>query len=119
MSPKLPAGVDVGIGDDAAVLESGSAPLVWTVDSAVEGVHFRRAWLSLEDIGWRSLMAAASDLAAMGARPRGILCALVLPPEFSDDDLENLARGQAAAATAIGSAVLGGNLSRGGELSIT
>jgi thiamine-monophosphate kinase len=64
-------------------------------------------------------MAAASDLAAMGARPRGVLSALVLPLELTDAELEALARGQAAAAEAIGTAVIGGNLSRGSELSVT
>jgi len=115
----LPAGVSLGIGDDAAVLAPAGAPLVWTVDSAVEGVHFRRDWLSLEDIGWRSLTAAASDLAAMGASPRGALSALILPANFSDADLLALARGQAEAAAALGTAVIGGNLARGNELSIT
>src|SRR5689334_7642676 len=38
------ARVEVGIGDDAAVLTAGALPIVWTVDSAVEGVHFRREW---------------------------------------------------------------------------
>ena len=115
----MAAGVRVGIGDDAAVLAAGDAPLVWTVDAAVEGVHFRHEWMSLEDVGWRSLMAAASDLAAMGATPRGVLCALVLPRSFTDGDLEALARGQDEAARALGTRVVGGNLSRGGELSIT
>jgi thiamine-monophosphate kinase len=112
-------GVVVPIGDDAAVLTPGNKPLVWTVDTAVEGVHFRREWLTFEDIGWRSLMAAASDLAAMGARPRGVLCALVLPSTLTNSELDALARGQAAAAEALETAVIGGNLSRGGELSLT
>jgi thiamine-monophosphate kinase len=115
----LPAGVSLGIGDDAAVLARSDAPLVWTVDTAVEGVHFRRDWLSLEDIGWRSLAAAASDLAAMGASPRGALSALILPAQFGDADLLALARGQAEAAAALETAVIGGNLARGSELSIT
>jgi thiamine-monophosphate kinase len=115
----LPAGVTLSIGDDAAVLVPGAAPLVWTVDAMVEGVHFRRAWLSFEEMGWRSLMAAASDLAAMGAAPRGVLSALVLPGDVGDDDLEALARGQADAARELGTAVIGGNLSGGSELSIT
>lgn len=112
-------GVVVGIGDDAAVLTQGVGSLVWTVDTAVEGVHFRRAWASLRDIGWRSFMAAASDLAAMGAAPRGALSALVLPASFTDIELEELALGQANAAAALGTAIVGGNLSRGAELSIT
>jgi thiamine-monophosphate kinase len=116
----LPQGVKVGIGDDAAVLlPSGAGSLVWTVDSAVDTVHFRREWMSLEDIGWRSTMAAASDLAGMGARPRGILSSLILPSSFEDEELERLAKGQLEAAAALGTAILGGNLSRGSELSIT
>lgn len=111
--------VHVGIGDDAAVLEPARGKLVWTVDAAVEGVHFRRDFLSFEDIGYRSMMAATSDLAAMGASPRGALSALVLPRELSDAELEALARGQDEAARAVSMAVLGGNLARGTELSIT
>jgi thiamine-monophosphate kinase len=111
--------VILGIGDDAAVLAPGSEPLVWTVDAAVEGVHFRRALLSLGDLGYRSTMAAASDLAAMGAEPMGVLAALVLPDDVDDADLEALARGQLEAVTALGTVVVGGNLARGGELSIT
>lgn len=101
------------------MLAPEGASLVWTVDAAVEGVHFRRDWMSLEDIGFRSLMAAASDLAAMGARPRGVLCSLVLPPDFGDEELDQIARGQADATAALGTAVVGGNLSRGTELSVT
>lgn len=111
--------VTVGIGDDAAVLAPVAAPLVWTVDAAVEGTHFRREWLSFEDIGYRSTMAAASDLAAMGAEPLGVLAALVLPDDVGDAELAALARGQHEAATSLGTAVIGGNLARGRELSIT
>jgi thiamine-monophosphate kinase len=109
----------LGIGDDAAVLAAPAGPLVWTVDAAVEGVHFRRELLSLRDLGYRATMAAASDLAAMGASPLGLLSALVLPPWVSDGDLEALASGQREAAAELGTAVIGGNLARGTELSIT
>jgi thiamine-monophosphate kinase len=109
----------VGIGDDAAVLAPPAEPLVWTVDAAVEGVHFRRDLLSFADLGYRATMAAASDLGAMGARPLGLLAALVLPPALADAELAELARGQREAADALGAAILGGNLARGTELSIT
>lgn len=111
--------VDVAIGDDAAVLQGGAARLVWTIDAQVDGTHFRTDWASWEDIGWRSFMAAASDLAAMGAEPLAALSALSLAPSVSDDDLEALARGQALAASQVGAPVAGGNLARGTETSIT
>ncbi len=107
----------VGIGDDAAVLDPGG--LVWTVDVQVDGTHFRPEWASWEDIGWRSFMAAASDLAAMGAEPIAALSSLVLAPAIDDQALDAIARGQAAASLAAGAPVVGGNLARGTETSIT
>jgi len=112
------ANVRVGIGDDAAVMDSPEGPLVWTIDEQVEDVHFRRAWCSFSDIGFRATMAAASDLAAKGARPLGALAAIVVPPNVTDDELDALALGQREACDAIGGAIIGGNLSRGGKLSI-
>ncbi len=113
------ATVEVGIGDDAAVLRSFAGKLVVSVDAQVEHVHFERAWVGWEDVGYRALMAAASDLAAVGAEPLGALSAIILPLGFSDDDLAAIGRGQRAAADTLGCPVVGGNLSRGAEVSVT
>ncbi|HYQ00170.1 MAG TPA: thiamine-phosphate kinase [Polyangiaceae bacterium] len=110
--------VELGIGDDAAVL-APSGRTVWTVDSAVEHVHFERAWLTLADIGYRSFQAAASDVCAMGGTPTAALSSVIFPAKFSQTDLAELARGQRAAARELGCAVIGGNLACGAELSIT
>src|SRR5690606_409359 len=72
-----------------------------------------------EEIGFRALMAAASDIAAMGAEATGILCALALPAAFRDDELDALLSGYAQAADALACPVVGGNLTRASELSIT
>jgi len=114
------AGVEVGIGDDAAVLRTdpGAARLVWTIDEQVEEVHFRRGLVSWRDVGWRSFMAAASDIAAMGAAPWCALAAIVLPDDLDDEALAEIGRGQRDAAEAIGAPVVGGNLARGKMLSI-
>ncbi|MEO6601076.1 MAG: thiamine-phosphate kinase [Polyangiaceae bacterium] len=115
--------VAVGIGDDAALLQLAAlAPksgLVWTVDTAVEHVHFERTWLSLADLGWRSFHAAASDVSAMGGAPLAALSSVIFPARFGASELEQVARGQRAAARALSCSVVGGNLSRGAELSIT
>ena len=113
------AGAPVGIGDDAAVLDAVDAPLVWTIDAQVEGTHFRLDWLTWHDVGWRSFMAAASDLAAMGASPVAALSALVLADHVDDAALDALATGQAEAARTVGAPVVGGNLARGAEVSVT
>lgn len=113
-------GVELAIGDDAALLSaSGRQRLVWTVDTAVEHVHFERAWLSLPELGFKSFQAAASDVSAMGGRPWAALSSVIFPGDFSSSELQALARGQRAAARELGCAVIGGNLARGSELSIT
>jgi thiamine-monophosphate kinase len=111
-------GIEVGIGDDAAVLSAPGGRLVWTIDEQVEGVHFRRDLASWRDVGWRSYMAAASDVAAMGASPWCALAALVVPDDVDDDALRAIAVGQKQAADAAGAPVVGGNLARGPALSI-
>ncbi len=113
------AGVELGIGDDGAVVAASMTPLVWSIDAAVEHVHFERAWLDAECLGYRATMAALSDLAAMGATPLGVLAALVLPPTLDEAWLDGIARGQRRACDEVETAVIGGNLSRGAELSIT
>jgi thiamine-monophosphate kinase len=110
--------VAIGIGDDAAVIEHAGSPLVLTVDEQVEGTHFDRALLSFEDLGWRATMAAASDLAAMGARPLAALSSWVLPRDFDDADVERIAHGQREACDALGAHIVGGNLARGPVVSI-
>jgi thiamine-monophosphate kinase len=110
------AGVLVGIGDDAAVLEApAGARLVATVDMAVEGQHFLLEGPGAAepaDVGWRALAASLSDVAAMGARPLWALCSLGLPPRWGPDEVAALASGMAELARAHGVAVVGGNLAR-------
>jgi thiamine-monophosphate kinase len=108
-----------GIGDDAAVLRAPGEPLVVTVDASVEDTHFRRDFATLPDIGFRAFQAAASDLAAMGARPLAAVCGLTLPRDFTAHELDALARGQAEAAKRIRCPLVGGNLARAEKLTLT
>ena len=112
-------GLQVGIGDDAAVLVPITERVLLTIDACIEHVHFERAWLSLEDVGYRATIAAMSDVLAMGGRPVSAVAALTLPEGTSEEDVEAIARGQRAAADALGIAIAGGNIARGPVLSIT
>jgi thiamine-monophosphate kinase len=109
----------VGLGDDAAVL---SAPrgekMVISTDAAVDGVHFRREWLTLREIGRRATAAALSDLAAMAAAPLGVLVAFTTPSDRTADLLE-IADGIGDAVRDARTVIAGGNLSVGPALSIT
>lgn len=111
--------VELGIGDDAAVLRVGKQRLVVTVDDQIEGVHFDLRWLSAADVGYRALQAAASDLAAMGASPLSAVVSLRVPADFPRAELSKLARGQAAAARELACPVVGGNVARDSKLSLT
>ncbi|NRA35568.1 MAG: thiamine-phosphate kinase [Polyangiaceae bacterium] len=111
--------LSVGIGDDAAVLRRQKSGLVWSVDTAVEHVHFELDWLNLGDLGARAFQAAVSDLAAMGAKPLAALSSLILPSAYGSKEVSKIAKGQQRAARALACPVAGGNISRGRELSIT
>jgi thiamine-monophosphate kinase len=102
--------VHVGPGDDCAVVRGDGIAL--TVDMAVEGVHFRRHWVEPAAIGYRSAAGAISDLAAMAARPMGILASLALGPGDEEEVGLAVMEGVSAAAAAVGAALLGGDLTR-------
>jgi len=109
----------VGIGDDAAVIDFGNRPTIVTVDTQVEGVHFRRDLISCRDLGYRAMVAAASDVWAMAAMPSASVIALTLHESFPDEDFRELIEGLAEAARTTGAQVIGGNLSQGQSLSVT
>jgi thiamine-monophosphate kinase len=87
-------GVVIGIGDDAAVLRAPPREdVVVSTDALVEGVHFRWRTDPPRTLGRRALVAALSDLAAMGARPLGFLFALAAPPQLPVRTLDGLLAG--------------------------
>jgi thiamine-monophosphate kinase len=112
-------GVVVGPGDDAAVLRPPAGEdLVATVDAVVEGVHFGSTFTP-GDVGWKALAVNLSDLAAMGARPLHALVALGVPAGTPARTVRGIARGLGACARAHGTTVVGGNVSRARELTVT
>lgn len=106
------------LGDDCAMVPLNGGFLALSTDVSVDGVHFRRSWLSAREIGWRATAAALSDLAAVGADPAGLLVALTLPADLPEADLLALMDGAGAAASASGTPVLGGDLAHGGTLQL-
>jgi thiamine-monophosphate kinase len=108
-----------GIGDDAAVLDvAPGTHLVASTDASVENVHFRREWVTPSEIGYRAAAAALSDLAAMAATPLGILVALSVPESWRPR-LGEIADGIGDASRVLNAPIIGGNLTRGAELSLT
>jgi thiamine-monophosphate kinase len=110
-----------GLRDDAAVLDfPGGAPLVVSVDSVVEGVHVDLSICSPGDVGWKALMGALSDLAAVGAAPLGALVALCVPGGTGQGELAlGVMAGVAEASAASGCPVVGGDVSGSGQLTVS
>jgi thiamine-monophosphate kinase len=110
----LGSGIEAfGLRDDAGVVAvPGGGSVVVSVDSVVEGVHVDLALSSPADMGWKALMGALSDLAAMGSSPLGALVALCVPGGSGEGELAfGIMAGVAEASAASGCPVVGGDVS--------
>lgn len=104
--------VAVGIGDDCAVLQlPANHQLLVSIDSLVEGVHFP-VGAPADQLAWRLLGAAVSDLAAMGATPAWLTLALTLP-EADRDWLAAFSEALHQAAERYSVSLVGGDTTRG------
>jgi len=115
-------GVEVTIGDDAALCNFTSGSVLLTVDSIFEGIHFTLETYGYSDVGWKAVTASVSDIAAMGGEPSCVLLSLALgaPPER--DDIRALISGVLEACAASNCALVGGDVCRSGSglaLSVT
>lgn len=107
------AGVQVGAGDDCAVI-GGPRDARWQLlktDAVLEHVHF----LPDEDprrIGWKALCRAISDIAAMGGTPAHALITIAAPPSTPVAKVEGIYAGLNRAARRFGVGIVGGETSR-------
>ena len=103
--------IEVGIGDDAAVV-TGEKRQVMTTDMAVEGVHFRTDWSTAFEIGRKVTAANAADILAMGGVPDYLLVAVALTGSESMEWISDLAHGIKFEADLAGLQIIGGDISR-------
>ncbi len=103
-------GVVVGIGDDAAAVETDSGVEVMTTDTMVDGVHFVRGQATWADVGWKSAVSNLSDIAAMGAVPLHALVTIGVPPDVSLKEMEQLYGGLTEAFGEFGGGIVGGDV---------
>ena len=113
--PPAPAG-ETWSGDDAAVVvPPRGEQLVLTTDAVVAGVHADLDLVGVDDLGWKAVAAAVSDVAAMGGTARWLVAAVCGPPST---DLDRLADGMARSAAFHGCPLVGGDLSGADELMV-
>jgi thiamine-monophosphate kinase len=107
-----------GPGDDAAVVRARGYA-VTSIDTLVDGVHFRSAQLRPAEIGWRAMASALSDLAAMACDPGEAYIALCLPASLDSEDALALTRGAYEVCRRHGATIAGGDVSSSETLTVT
>ncbi len=112
--PEPDPSVLLGIGDDAAAVAPGTGlTTLLTTDTFVEGVDFDLDFSSWRQIGWKSMAANYSDIAAMGGVPRQALTTLCLPAHRTVQEVETLYAGfhHLTRTTGLSASIVGGDLS--------
>lgn len=104
--------VVVGAGDDCAVVRMGDRLMLVTCDASLEDVHFKRDLAAPEDIGWKAMASALSDISAMGGVPRYCVITLGLPADLDPATGEELFHGMKTCADASGALIIGGDVTR-------
>ncbi len=93
------------IGDDGAVIGSS----IYSVDAFCEDVHFKRSWMSLEQIGQKAMLVNISDVIVMNAIPLYALLSIAIPKKFTKKDLKDLASGLKKVAKEFNIKIIGGD----------
>jgi thiamine-monophosphate kinase len=114
-------GVLVGVGDDAALVETGrgGSALVLTSDMLVEGVHFERGLQSPRDLGAKAIVVNVSDIAAVAGSARYAVVGLALSPDVEPAWVMELYGGMLAACDEYALSLVGGDLSRADQVVIS
>jgi thiamine-monophosphate kinase len=108
-----------GIGDDAAVFRETQKDIVTAVDTFVEDIHFSKQTMQAYHVGYRSLAANLSDMAAMGAEPAYYLVSIVIPEHWSMEELSDIFKGMKTLASNYNIDLIGGDTVSGEKLVIS
>ena len=101
----------LGVGDDAAVIDHGSYLQVITTDMLLEGVHFDLVYTPLKHLGYKAVVVNLSDVYAMNAAPRQITVSLGISGKFSVEALEEFYEGVKLACERFNVDLVGGDTS--------
>jgi thiamine-monophosphate kinase len=118
LGEEVPERIVRGSGDDAAVVRARPYA-VTSIDTMVDGVHFRLDQVTPADAGHRALAGALSDLAAMGAEAGEAYVALGLPADLSQGDALAILDGLLPLARETGTVLAGGDVTRAPALTLS
>lgn len=111
--------VEVGPGDDAAVVALPSSRLVITTDTLVEGYDFLPGTTTPRWVGHKAAVQNLADVAAMGARPVALVAAVSAPADTPVAWFEEVTAGLTARAARDGAVLVGGDLGRSDRCTLT
>ncbi|WP_109302097.1 thiamine-phosphate kinase [Aquimarina sp. AU474] len=100
---------NLGIGDDAAVLDFDSNKCVLTTDLLIEGVHFDLSYVPLKHLGYKAVVVNLSDVYAMNATASQITVSIAVSNRFPLEAIEELYAGIETAAKIYNIDVVGGD----------
>ena len=103
------------LGDDCAYLKD--LGIVVTQDNFVEDVHFKTAWASPYQIGYKAAAVNVSDILASGGKPEYFMVGLSIPSNISDSFISELYRGISAGS--YGSKIAGGDITASDKIFIS
>ena len=80
----------IGIGDDAAILEN---QLLISTDAVSDGVHFLSTHATWQEVAYKLFASNGSDMAAMGGRAQSYFLSLGMPHDWTDTQLDAFIEG--------------------------
>ena len=103
--------------EDTAVIDAGGRSYrLYTVDSLIEGVHFRREYMPFFYVGRKAIKVNLSDIASMGGTPNYYLVSLGLPPDTPVQVIEDIYEGMYSVSKDLNVHLIGGNVSASSQL---
>lgn len=93
------------IGDDGAYING----FVYSQDAFFENVHFKKEWMSYEQIGNKAMLVNISDAISMNAVPLYALITAAIPPSMSEAEILQLQKGLKKAAKKFNIQIIGGD----------
>lgn len=98
-----------GVGDDAAVIETGDDCMLVTTDMLIEGVHFDLHYVPLKHLGYKAVAVNLSDICAMNGVPTQITVGIALSSKYTLDAVEELYAGMRLACEKYNVDLVGGD----------
>ena len=103
------------IGDDAAVVDD----TLYSMDAFFEDIHFKRAWMSMAQIGRKAMLVNLSDAIAMNAQPQYALVTVSIPSDLTHAEIDELTQSMQSTAAQYGCEIIGGDTIGGEKLHLS